>query len=118
MKENMAKDNQYPDPSTGERLLPGLGLGPNGPIRDGDLGPSLTPEQIIKYRDRMLPLNDPQIRICRFLYQGRGLNIQTGELSSQGSNVIYHCHYWRWDRNTARAVAKDLGGEVRVVWSN
>jgi len=83
-----------------------------------ELGPKLTPRQAANYRDLMRAGNDPTVKICRFLYHGRALDIQTGELASPGSNVIYHRHYWNWDRETARALAKDLGEGVKVVWSN
>jgi len=104
----MAKQQPNPEALTGDGLL-------NGPGED--LGPKLTPEQVAKYRDRMRPGKDPQVRICRFLYKGRGLDIQTGMLASKGSNVIYHRHYWHWDKETAQAIAKDLGEGVKVVWS-
>jgi hypothetical protein len=103
----MAEQKPNPEALTGDGLL-------NGP--GDDWGPKLTPQQIAKYRDRMRDGNDPQIRICRFLYNGQALNIQTGELASRGSNVIYHQHYWRWDKETAKEIAKDLGEKVRVVW--
>jgi hypothetical protein len=65
----------------------------------------------------MLEGNDPRVRICRFLYKGRGLDIQTGMLASKGCNVIYQRHYWHWDEETAKEIAKDLGEGVKVVWS-
>jgi len=82
-----------------------------------EMGPKLSPQQIIKYQDRLRPHGDPEIRICRFLYHGRALNIQTGELASKGSNVIYHRHYWNWNTETALEIARDLGIAVKVVWS-
>ena len=104
----MAKQQPNPGALTGDGLL-------NGPGED--LGPRLTPEQVAKYRDRMREWKDPRVRVCRFLYRGRGLNIQTGELSSRGCNVIYQRCYWHWDEETALEIAKDLGKEVKVVWS-
>ena len=103
----MAEQRQNPERLIGDNLSSGPEL---------DLGPKLTPQQVAKYRDRMRENGDRQIRICRFLYRGQALNIQTGDLSSRGSNVLYHRHYWRWDKETALAIAKDLGEEVRVVW--
>lgn len=101
----MAEQKQNPERLTGDRLLSGPEM---------DLGPKLTPQQVAKYRDRLRENGDRQILICRFLYNGRALNIQTGELASRGS--IYHQHYWRWDKETALAIAKDLGEGVKVVW--
>ena len=55
--------------------------------------------------DTIVPLNEEQLKQLpqemdhyadpvRFLANGQGLNLVTGDLSSKHSNVIYHTIYW------------------------
>lgn len=73
-----------------------------------DQGPRLTPAQVAKYRDRMRPAGDPAIKIGRFIYQGRALNIQTGELQIPGINVLYQRCYWHWTEKDLLEILADL----------
>ena len=79
----------------------------------------LTQEQVseIKKDIEQEAIENPnrKCRPCRFLISGQAVNIQTGELSSKGSNVIYHPVYWGFSKTNANKVGKMLG--ARVAWS-
>lgn len=51
----------------------------------------------------------------RFLMDGRAVKLETGELASKGSNVMYHPVYWNFTRNTAKKVAEWT--KTKVVFS-
>ena len=77
-----------------------------------DQGPRLTPAQITKYRDRLRVAGDPAICIGRFLYHGRALNIQTGELQPAGINIMYQRCYWHWDQADLLEILADLRDQL------
>ena len=52
---------------------------------------------------------------CRFLMDGRAVKLETGELASKGSNVMYHPVYWNFTRDTAKKVAEWT--KTKVVFS-
>ncbi|HNX25947.1 MAG TPA: hypothetical protein PKK48_00915 [Phycisphaerae bacterium] len=71
----------------------------------------LSREQIEHYKKLQVPNGVP----CRFMSDGRCLNISTGELQPQGINVMHQRVYWNFSRETAKKIASTLG--CRVVFS-
>ena len=63
----------------------------------------LTDKQIAQVQKEMKPWRDATP--VRFLKDGRAVNLETGEMASKGSNVMYHPVYWNFDRQTARKIA-------------
>lgn len=51
----------------------------------------------------------------RFMHGGQSLNIESGELSGKGTNVMNQMIYWNFSKETAREIAKELG--VRAAFS-
>jgi hypothetical protein len=66
-------------------------------------GCMLTPDQMKKVQGEMKPWRDATP--VRFLKDGRAVKLETGEMASKGSNVLYHPVYWNFDRQTARKIA-------------
>jgi hypothetical protein len=63
----------------------------------------LTPDQMQKAQAEMKPWRDATP--VRFLKDGRAVKLETGEMATKGSNVMYHPVYWNFDRQTARKIA-------------
>lgn len=71
----------------------------------------LTPEQIAEIRSEMVTLTGGVP--VRFLVNGCCVsNLETGETSSRGSNVIYHQVYWGFTRETSKKIAGWLGANA------
>lgn len=67
------------------------------------MNPMLTENQILEVQKEMKPWRDATP--VRFLKAGRAVKLETGEMASKGSNVMYHPVYWNFDRQTARKIA-------------
>jgi hypothetical protein len=46
---------------------------------------------------------------------GQAVKLETGELASKGSNVMYHPVYWNFTRTTAKKIAEWT--RTKVVFS-
>jgi hypothetical protein len=73
----------------------------------------LTEAQITELQAEMKPWRDATP--CRFLMDGRAVKLETGELASKGSNVMYHPVYWNFTRVTAKKIAEWT--KTKVVFS-
>jgi len=62
----------------------------------------LTKEQLDEIRPKMIKNGVP----VRFMYQGQACNITTGEMQKKHINVIYQLHYWHFDKDTSKTIAK------------
>lgn len=74
--------------------------------------PKLTKEQIGEIKDEITPCGRP----VRFMFQGRSLNIVTGELCKKGINIMYQIVYWNFEEETSKKIASWLG--VKAVFSD
>ncbi len=63
----------------------------------------LTEKQIKAVQAEMKPWRDATP--VRFLKDGQAVKLETGEMASKGSNVMYHPVYWNFTRQTARKIA-------------
>ena len=52
----------------------------------------------------------------RFLLNGAAMDIITGDLTSKGSNVIYHPTYFNFTKETSKKIAKWL--DAKAVFSS
>ena len=68
---------------------------------------TFTPEQAAAIRSAMVPAKETLP--VRFLKEGRAMELETGTLSSKGSNVMYHPVYWNFTPKTAAQIAKWTG---------
>lgn len=73
--------------------------------------PKLTQSQIQELQRELVANGHP----VRFLFNGRCVNIENGELQPKGINVIYHLVYWNFTRETSKKIAKWLS--VKAVFS-
>jgi len=71
-------------------------------------GPRLTEEQVSEAQGEMVKNGVP----VRFMFGGRALNIETGELSSKGANIMHQTVYWGFPRETSRKIAEWLGAKA------
>lgn len=77
----------------------------------------LTEAEIEEIQKEMVPFTEGVP--VRFLYRGQAVNIETGETTPRGTNVICHIVYWCFTRETALKIARltgtkpvfDKGGE-------
>jgi len=71
----------------------------------------LTAKQIEYYCKQMINHGVP----CRFMFDGRNLNIVDGFLIKKGINVMYQMVYWHFSKETAKEIAKEL--DCQVIFS-
>jgi hypothetical protein len=74
----------------------------------GEAGPRLTEEQVSEAQRETVRNGVP----VRFMFSGRALNIETGELSPKGASIMHQTVYWGFPRETARKIAEWLGAEA------
>ncbi len=72
--------------------------------------PRLTLEQVERFSALSVP--DREATPCRFLIEGRSMNIVSGEVLGRGVHVIHQIVYWNFTRATAREIAALLGCKV------
>jgi hypothetical protein len=75
------------------------------------IGPKLTDEQLAEVHRDFTGDCTP----VRFLYEGRALRIESGDLSPKGINVIHQPVYWWFSKETSSKIAEWLG--VKAVFS-
>ncbi len=73
----------------------------------------LTEKQIAQVQKEMKPWRDATP--VRFLKDGQAVKLETGEMASKGSNVMYHPVYWNFTRVTAKKIAEWT--KTKVVFS-
>lgn len=73
--------------------------------------PKLTPDQVEEVQKEMVKDGVP----VRFMHGGRSINIETGEATTKGANVMFQMVYWNFTKETAKKIAKWLG--VKPVFS-
>jgi hypothetical protein len=74
-------------------------------------GPKLTSDQLEEVKGEMVKNGAP----VRFLSGGNSLNIETGQTTGRGTNVMHQIVYWNFTRETAKKIAGWLG--VKAVFS-
>ena len=75
----------------------------------------LTENQIEEIQQDVSELDDIETKPCRFLVEGRALDICTGVKCSRNSNVFYHPVYWNFSKDVANKISGWLN--AKVVWS-
>lgn len=64
----------------------------------------LTKEQLSEVKSELVKIGVP----VRFVKNGQCLDIETGELSKKGTNIINQKVYWNFNRETSIKIAKYL----------
>ena len=79
-----------------------------GEAEGAGTGPKLTEEQVSEAQAETVRSGVP----VRFMFGGRALNIETGELSPEGASIMHQTVYWGFPREVARKIAGWLGAEA------
>ncbi len=75
---------------------------------DKTAGSKLTPAQIDEIKGEMVNSGVP----VRFMKGGGSLNIETGQTTPRGANVMHQIVYWNFTKETAKKIADWLGARA------
>jgi hypothetical protein len=75
---------------------------------DKTAGPKLTSDQIAEIKGEMIKSGVP----VRFMKGGGSLNIETGQTTPRGANVMHQIVYWNFTKETAKKIADWLGARA------
>ncbi len=77
-------------------------------------GPALTHDKVLHYKALQVRTGATPVR---FHFHGQALSVETGQLQPKGINVIHQRVYWNFTKDVAKEIAKELGPDVKPVFS-